>query len=307
MADSGAGLPPFPGEQSVAELRAALEASRALESDLRKAANDAAARASAYEAEAKHATKQEQAAKSQINRFQSIAEKAETDFLRQKELLQAAIARVNGFQVTINQLRTEVEVYKHKAEYAEKELISARAECQSLGLRLMETQKAITAREGESAASSATLKHQLATMLYEVENEREQRKRAEERLPQFTKQLASLKKMVEDKDAKLLELATTREKDIAELEAQLRAAKENNDTKRYLLPRPVTVTELSRAQAEVAKMSTEYGSLKSHIEDGLRREEVMSGKIAKLEEGRARLAAHNAALQVGVHSSAWMR
>ena len=41
------------------------------------------------------------------------------------------------------------------------------------------------------------------------------------------------------------------------------------------------------------------GQLKTHIEDGLRREEVMSIKISKLEEARARLAAHNAALQVG--------
>ena len=216
------------------ELRRALAASKDLEAGLRQAANDAAARASAFEAEAKDSSKREQAAKSQINRYAAIAEKAEGDFARQKELLQQAIGRNAGFQITINGLRTDLDVSKHKAEYAEKELGLARTECGVLGHRLMETQKAISAREGESAAASATLKHQLATMLYEVENEREQRKRAEERLPVFVKQVAALKKAVEDRDAKFSELSSTREKDIAELEGLLRTVKEVRGATRRL-------------------------------------------------------------------------
>src|SRR4051794_19726504 len=54
-------------------------------------------------------------------------------------------------------------------------------------------------QEGEHAATAASLKHQLATMLYEIENEKEMRKRAEERLPAMAAALAAARKGVEDR------------------------------------------------------------------------------------------------------------
>jgi hypothetical protein len=50
---------------------------------------------------------------------------------------------------------------------------------------------------------------------------------------------------------------------------------QEQEKRKTLLPRPVTVTELSRAQAEVAKVQAEYGVLRARIEEGMAREEAL--------------------------------
>lgn len=192
----------------------------------RTALRDAQARIEAVEADADVAKKKEHAARSQINRTMAIAEKAENDYKRQKELLQAAIARQDQFKRETKQLQDEIDGYKHKHEMADRELAVTRAECERLGHRIVDTQKIVAQRENEAASSTATLKHQVATLLYEVENERSQRKSAEERLPVLQKQLGELKQKLLDRDRSGVEAVSAKDAEIERLERALAELKE---------------------------------------------------------------------------------
>jgi ParB family chromosome partitioning protein len=184
------------------------------------------ARAEAAEADAADARKREHVAKSQATRALALAEKAEGDFKRQKELLQAAITRQAAYQRDAKALADEMEGYRHKHEVAERELGVARAECERLGQRVVDTTRAVAQRESDAASVASTLKHQVATLLYEVENERAQRKAAEERVPALAKQAAEAKERLRAREAAAVEAVSAKDKAIEALETQLKEARE---------------------------------------------------------------------------------
>jgi chromosome segregation ATPase len=227
MADGGgAAGSPAPALSEADALRAQVARVTDELNATKTALREANARVEQVEADAADARKKEAVAKSQINRAMTLAEKAEGDFKRQKELLQAAIARQSGYQRETKALQDEIDGYKHKHEVAERELQVARAECERLGMRLVETQKVIAQRESEAASATATLKHQVATLLYEVENERTQRKAHEERLPLLQKQLAEVKQRLTDRDRAATEAIAAKDAELEKLEERLRETRE---------------------------------------------------------------------------------
>ena len=187
----------------------------------RTALREAQARIESVEADAAELRRKEGGAKSQINRAMALAEKAEADYKRQKDLLQVAIMRQDSAKREAKTLQDEIDGYKHKHEVADRELGVARAECERLGMRLVETQKVIAQREAEAASATATLKHQVATLLYEVENERSQRKSAEEKLPALQKQLGELQGRFKDRERAAVEAVAAKDAEIERLEAAM--------------------------------------------------------------------------------------